>query len=141
MEHERLAEFRTWSEGVIQVLNPVRTEEQTRAMQAASDALASYMTDMLHRRRAEPQDDLVSDMAILKAKGEADIADEDLIINLSDRGLFRSKDRGTTWQRLGAAELKGQTLAERSRRLIAIAHPDFREALDEAAHIIRQRGF
>ena len=41
----------------------------------------------------------------------------------------------------GAAELKGQTLAERSRRLIAIAHPDFREALDEAAHIIRQRGF
>lgn len=41
----------------------------------------------------------------------------------------------------GAAELKGQTLAERSRRLIAIAHPDFREALDRDAHIIRQRGF
>jgi acyl-CoA hydrolase len=41
----------------------------------------------------------------------------------------------------GAAELKGQTLAERSRRLIAIAHPDFREELDRAAHIIRQRGF
>jgi acyl-CoA hydrolase len=41
----------------------------------------------------------------------------------------------------GAAELKGQTLAERSRRLIAIAHPDFREALDLAAHTIRQRGF
>ena len=83
VEHDRLAEFRTWSEGVIQVLNPVRTEEQTKAMTAASEALAAYMTDMLHRRRAEPQDDLVSDMAILKAKGEADIADEDLIINLS----------------------------------------------------------
>jgi acyl-CoA hydrolase len=41
----------------------------------------------------------------------------------------------------GAAELKGQTLAERTRRLIAIAHPDFREELDKAAHIIRQRGF
>jgi acyl-CoA hydrolase len=41
----------------------------------------------------------------------------------------------------GAAELKGQTLAERSRRLIAIAHPDFREELDRAAHVIRQRGF
>ena len=41
----------------------------------------------------------------------------------------------------GAAELKGQTLAERSRRLITIAHPDFREELDRAAHIIRQRGF
>ncbi|WP_407445836.1 acetyl-CoA hydrolase/transferase family protein [Rhodococcus sp. (in: high G+C Gram-positive bacteria)] len=41
----------------------------------------------------------------------------------------------------GAAELRGQTLAERSRRLIAIAHPDFREALDREAHVIRQRGF
>lgn len=41
----------------------------------------------------------------------------------------------------GAAELKGQTLAERARRLIAIAHPDFREELDRAAHTIQQRGF
>jgi acyl-CoA hydrolase len=41
----------------------------------------------------------------------------------------------------GAAELKGQTLAERSKRLIAIAHPDFREDLDRAAFEIRQRGF
>ena len=41
----------------------------------------------------------------------------------------------------GAAELKGQTLAERARRLAAIAHPDFREELDRVAHVIRQRGF
>lgn len=41
----------------------------------------------------------------------------------------------------GAAELKGQTLAERARRLIAIAHPDFREELDRAAHTILARGF
>jgi acyl-CoA hydrolase len=41
----------------------------------------------------------------------------------------------------GAAELKGQTLAERSRRLVAIAHPDFRERLDRDAYVIRQRGF
>jgi acyl-CoA hydrolase len=41
----------------------------------------------------------------------------------------------------GAAELKGQSLAERSRRLIAVAHPDFREELSRAAHGIQQRGF
>ena len=41
----------------------------------------------------------------------------------------------------GAAELRGQPLAERARRLVAIAHPDFREELDRAAHIIRERGF
>lgn len=41
----------------------------------------------------------------------------------------------------GAAELKGQKLAERTRRLIAIAHPDFREELDRAAQTIQRRGF
>ena len=41
----------------------------------------------------------------------------------------------------GAAELKGQTLAERARRLVAIAHPNFRARLDEAAHSIERRGF
>ena len=41
----------------------------------------------------------------------------------------------------GAAELKGQSLAERARRLTAIAHPDYREELDRAAHEIARRGF
>jgi acyl-CoA hydrolase len=41
----------------------------------------------------------------------------------------------------GAAELKGQTLAERARRLVAIAHPDFRAELERAAHAIERRGF
>ncbi|UGQ14030.1 hypothetical protein LO772_10755 [Yinghuangia sp. ASG 101] len=41
----------------------------------------------------------------------------------------------------GAAELKGQNVAERTRRLIAVAHPDFQEELERAAHTIRQRGF
>jgi acyl-CoA hydrolase len=41
----------------------------------------------------------------------------------------------------GAAELKGQTLAERARRLINIAHPNFREELERAAHVIQRRGF
>lgn len=41
----------------------------------------------------------------------------------------------------GAAELKGQTLAERARRLAAIAHPRFRDDLEREARAIRQRGF
>ncbi|MEE2033142.1 acetyl-CoA hydrolase/transferase family protein [Rhodococcus chondri] len=41
----------------------------------------------------------------------------------------------------GAAELRGRSLAERTRRLIAIAHPDFREDLSREAHTIAQRGF
>ncbi len=41
----------------------------------------------------------------------------------------------------GAAELKGQTLAERARRMVAIAHPEFRETLDRSAHEIARRGY
>jgi acyl-CoA hydrolase len=50
-------------------------------------------------------------------------------------------DVDTVVTEFGAAELKGQTLAERTRRLIAIAHPDFREELSRAAHEIQQRGY
>ncbi len=41
----------------------------------------------------------------------------------------------------GSAELKGRTLAERARRLVGIAHPNFREELDKAADAIQRRGF
>jgi acyl-CoA hydrolase len=41
----------------------------------------------------------------------------------------------------GAAELKGASLAERARRLIAIAHPDFREGLERDAHALLTRGY
>jgi acyl-CoA hydrolase len=41
----------------------------------------------------------------------------------------------------GAAELKGQPLAERARRLTAIAHPGFRDELEREAHIVRDQGF
>jgi acyl-CoA hydrolase len=40
----------------------------------------------------------------------------------------------------GAAELRGQTLKERARRMMAIAHPDFRESLERDAHDLLHRG-
>ena len=41
----------------------------------------------------------------------------------------------------GAADLRGQTLAQRARRLVAIAHPDFRDALNRTAREIGRRGY
>ncbi|MDB5580118.1 MAG: acetyl-CoA hydrolase/transferase [Bradyrhizobium sp.] len=41
----------------------------------------------------------------------------------------------------GAAELRGQPVAERVRRLIAIAHPDFRESLAREGRELMLRGF
>jgi len=40
----------------------------------------------------------------------------------------------------GAAELRGQPLDERARRMIAIAHPDFKESLERESREIRKRG-
>jgi hypothetical protein len=77
----RLAEFRAWSEGVIQTFNPFRSEEQTRAMEAASDALNAYFAGLIEEKRAHPADDLISDMVKLQESG-APLSDLELQINL-----------------------------------------------------------
>lgn len=82
VDHDRLTEFRSWSEGVIQSLNPFRTPEQTDAMEQASAALAAYFTEALNSRRVRPRDDLLSDMVALQAGG-AELSDDELRINLS----------------------------------------------------------
>lgn len=82
VDHSRLAEFREWSEGVIQSLNPLRTPEQTAAMEKASTALFDYFTATMAARRATPRDDLISDMVQLQAE-RGDLSDDELRINLS----------------------------------------------------------
>jgi acyl-CoA hydrolase len=61
--------------------------------------------------------------------------------NLSGPVTTARSDVDVIVTEFGAAELRGQTLGERARRLVTIAHPDFREELDKAAHAIQQRGF
>lgn len=82
VDHARLAEFRTWSEGVIQSLNPFRDEAQNAAMEAARAAMESYFSELMAERRARPQDDLITDMVRLQAGG-AQLSDTELRINLS----------------------------------------------------------
>ncbi len=64
-----------------------------------------------------------------------------ITVNLSGPVTTARTDVDVIVTEFGAAELKGQNLAERTRRLIAIAHPDFQEELSRAAHVIQQRGF
>jgi cytochrome P450 len=77
----RLGEFRQWSEGVIQSLNPFRTQEQSDQLVFAANSLSAYMTQMIRERRATPRDDLVSDMVALQAEG-APLTDGEISINL-----------------------------------------------------------
>ena len=82
VDHDRLSEFRTWSEGLIQGVNPFRTEAQTAEMQRCDAALADYFARLIAERKAEPRDDLVSDMTRLQGEGLA-LTDTELRINLS----------------------------------------------------------
>jgi hypothetical protein len=82
VSRSRLAEFRDWSEGVVQGLNPMRTPAQTEHMMRAGPALYTHMQEMIAARRAKPEDDLVSDMVLAQAAG-AELSDEDLIANLN----------------------------------------------------------
>lgn len=81
VDHDRLVEFRDWSEGVIQGLNPFRTPEQTAHMERSSESLKTYFLEAIADRRANPRDDLISDMTRLQAEG-APLSDEELRINL-----------------------------------------------------------
>ncbi len=78
---ERRAEFRDWSEGVIQVLNPFRTPEQTHNLERSGEAIRSYFESLIAARRTHPQDDLITDVVQLQAEG-AELKDAEIISNL-----------------------------------------------------------
>lgn len=81
VDHDRLKEFREWSEGTILGLNPFRTPAQTEVMERCGAALATYFLETIAARRAEPRDDLISDMVRLQSDG-APLTDTELRINL-----------------------------------------------------------
>jgi cytochrome P450 len=93
VDDSRLDEFREWSEGAILGLNPFRSEEETKRLVVCSNALSAYMNDLMRRRRAEPGDDLVSDMMQLQAEGTP-LSDGEISNNL--QGLLIGGNLTTT---------------------------------------------
>jgi hypothetical protein len=82
VDESMLADFRQWSEDVILGLNPMRTEEETARLVSGAESLDAYFTELMDARRTQPHDDLISDMVKLQETGEADISDDELILNL-----------------------------------------------------------
>ena len=64
-----------------------------------------------------------------------------IVTNLSGPVTTARSEVDVIVTEFGSAQLKGRSLAERARAMVAIAHPDFRDELDRAAHAIVQRGF
>lgn len=81
VDESRLDEFRDWSEGVILGLNPMRNEEETAYLEASSEKLNAYFTELMEARRQDPRDDLISDMVQAQADG-GEFDDDELRVNL-----------------------------------------------------------
>ena len=120
VDKNRLDDFRTWSEGVIQSLNPIRTAAETEAMNLADVALADYMNAAMADRRKNPKDDLITDMVRLQADG-APLADHEISINL--RALLVGGNLTTT-------DLIGNAVK------LFLEHPDQRTLLLENPALI-----
>lgn len=80
VDRTRLGEFRDWSEGLIQGLNPFRTPEQTAHLERSNEALNAYFLNALDERRGKPRDDLISDM--VNGEGAA-LSNTEMRINLT----------------------------------------------------------
>ena len=81
VDTERRAEFRAWSEDVIQVLNPFRTSAQTERLERSGETIRSYFESLIAARRKAPQDDLITDVVQLQAEG-AQLKDQEIVSNL-----------------------------------------------------------
>jgi cytochrome P450 len=93
VDENRLSEFRDWSEGAILGLNPFRTPDETERFVRCSNSMSYYMGELMKRRRAESEDDLVSDMMQLQADG-APLGDGEISNNL--QGLLIGGNLTTT---------------------------------------------
>lgn len=93
IEKGRLREFRAWSEGIILSLNALRTPEQDQQLLVAAEALTAFFAEAMADRRADPRDDLITDMVQLQAGG-ADLSDDEVSVNL--QGLLVGGNLTTT---------------------------------------------
>jgi cytochrome P450 len=79
-EESDLSKFRTWSEALIQIFDPMRSPAQTRAIAQARLGFARFLRGVMRERRMRPQDDLVSDLVRLQADG-APLSDAEIDLN------------------------------------------------------------
>jgi hypothetical protein len=93
VDNARLPEFREWSEGAILGLNPFCTPEQKAFYVRSRNALSAYMAELMAARRANPQDDLTTDMVTLQKDG-AELSDGEISNNL--QGLLIGGNLTTT---------------------------------------------
>jgi cytochrome P450 len=69
VERERRAEFKRWSDDIVQAFDPLRSAETTERMTASQQAMRDFFVEAIAERRAKPRNDLISDLIRAEEEG------------------------------------------------------------------------
>ena len=92
------ADFRRWSLGCMQALNPFRTQEQTALYEESTTVLADYLAREVDARRTNPSDDLITRLALAEEQGDT-LTTQDIVLLIR---LLLIAGNSTTTDMLGA---------------------------------------
>ena len=124
------ADFRRWSLGCMQALNPFRTPEQTALYEESTTTLADYLAREVDIRRDTPSDDLISRLARAKEEGDS-LSTEDIVLLIR---LLLIAGNSTTTDLLGSGMV--QLLKNPDQLAKLRAQPSLIEnALDEILRV------
>lgn len=73
-------DFKRWSDDLIFSFDPLKDEETTNRMNASGEAMRAYFDEAIATRRADPQDDLISDL--IRAQAADDSLSDDEIMSM-----------------------------------------------------------
>ncbi len=64
-------DFKRWSEGIVVLFDPVRTEEAEYNARVCAGEMHAFFTELFEERRRRPQDDLISRLVAFEREGDA----------------------------------------------------------------------
>jgi cytochrome P450 len=123
-------DFRRWSLGCMQALNPFRTAEQTALYEESTTVLADYLAREVENRRSNPRDDLITRLALAEEQGDT-LTTQDIVLLIR---LLLIAGNSTTTDMLGAGAV--QLLKNPDQLAKFRARPDLHDnAMDEILRV------
>lgn len=123
-------DFRRWSLGCMQALNPFRTTEQTALYEESTTVLADYLAREVDKRRAVPSDDLITRLALAEEEGDT-LTTQDIVLLIR---LLLIAGNSTTTDMLGAGVV--QLLKNPDQLAKFRSRPDLHDnAMDEILRV------
>lgn len=69
VERERRADFKRWSDDIVQAFDPMRSAETSERIAASQTAMRAFFVEAIAERRARPRDDLITGLIRAEEEG------------------------------------------------------------------------